>query len=74
MLNFCDKLHYLNKYHYSLIDVFCRLVHLVIMLVDGESLQLMNLANHSMVMCSVQLYKNLRFVVAVTATSTWVMS
>jgi len=41
---------------------FDRVVHLVIMLADGESLLLMNLVNHSMEMCLAQLYKKLRFV------------
>jgi len=42
--------------------MFDRVVHLVIMLEDGESLLLMNLVNHSMEMYSAQLYKKLRFV------------
>lgn len=44
--------------------MFDRVVHLVIMLVDGVSLLLMNLVNHSMEMCLAQLYKKLRFVTA----------
>jgi len=42
--------------------MFDRVVHLVIMLEDGESLLLMNLVNHCMEMYSAQLYKKLRFV------------
>jgi len=47
--------------------VFDRVVHLVIMLADGESLRLMKLANHSTVMCLAQLYKKLRFVTSEAA-------
>jgi len=47
--------------------MFDRVVHLVIMLADGESLLLMNLVNHFMVMCLAQLYKKLRFVMAEVA-------
>ena len=55
----CDSRNRLPSFHSCMFD---RVVHLVIMLEDGESLLLMNLVNHSMEMYSAQLYKKLRFV------------
>jgi len=62
-LNLFGNLVYLNECRYILIDILLdRVVHLVIMPVAGESLQLMSLVNHSMVMYLALQYKNPRFV------------